>query len=399
MRSFHLKFFALTMLLALVLSCSENPQQPSVREEAGQLKKSSVAIDRKELKAEFENLAKMLAQRAPQVAEKLMSRQEFEATFDELELDRSLPRSFQTADGYFLQITLERAQPCQVSPASRNAEIIFAPDPDRFQPKNLNHTCQGFRVKAGNVEAVSFTLNDYLTSLSHIPLYIVGYKEEALNISASSSPGTARVINKASPVAGQVSSFIAATCYQIRMKKDHDPWSNEECEVYTHPATSSAYATYKRETTLIFNGGSHLDAAGRTLSFPDVNNSGIYTPSTSIALATLDSYNRGWIAIEDDVIAGIHHINIPLPGCPPNIDCYSVVGATVDVQLAVGTPIGGTVRFFDFLKRTGITDTDDIWQSGAYEQFNSSSFNPAPGTIPHYALNDNDFWMKRENLP
>jgi hypothetical protein len=230
------------MGLILVLThCSKNPQSPATLTNSNGLSKTSlVRFTGMDLKAEFEELATLLAQRAPRVIEKIMAIDKLEALFSELDLDAELPRLFVMGDGRILETTLERAQPCKVTPTSFNSPIIFAPDPDRFQRDEENHICTGWQVENGKITLVSFTLDEYVNSFSKIPLYLVGYREQPKDMKAS-TPFAQTGLSPKSSVSTAASGDIYVACHKIHMKKDHDPWSNEETQVFTKPPGGSQY--------------------------------------------------------------------------------------------------------------------------------------------------------------
>lgn len=386
--------------LITLIGCSENPFSPAKLETGSTVAKSSgVTMTPTNLRLEFEQLAKKLAERAPNVIEKLMTNYEalslenrrLSISLSELGLVTDLPSELQLANGRVLRTTLERAQPCQVMPASTSSPIIFAPDPDRFQPDDANHICAGYLVKDGKVTSVSFTLDEYRTEFSGIPLFLVGGIEEADAVSSNRPSAQNYTLSKGFPAS--VQSVRYAACHKIRMKTDHDPWSNEETEVYLSDPTISGL--FKKETNWIFSGHWRNDAAGRYVYFDDVNNSDWYVLENGIAFFALDWVNRGWVAIEDDYWAGLHFRIWPEPG-PAPIDPVTIIfTAQTDVQKANGTILWDQVR--DYLASSWrVSDpyisSDDIWQSGAYEDF-TLAWNPLPTEFIKYALNDNDFWM------
>ena len=107
-------------------------------------------------------------------------------------------------------------------------------------------------------------------------------------------------------------------------------------EVYTKDDQPQPY---DYQTTLIFDGQTHEDPAGRTVYFADINDTWVryYMASGGIALVPLsDTKKRGWIAIEDDYVAGVHR-RVSDPTLPyPTIAVYT---RPVDVEHPDGTII------------------------------------------------------------
>jgi hypothetical protein len=286
--------------------------------------------------------------------------------------------------GRTLETTLERAQPCQVTPKSKTAPIFFAPDPDRFQGDDENHICKGWRVENGNITPAAFTLDEYVNNLSHVPLYLVGYRERP-NVLLQSLAKSSKTATAGDWVA----------CYKIHMKKDQDFWSNEECEVYTEPLAGTS-SRYNYDTNFLFNDTYRTDAAGRQPFFPDVNSTNtIYYCYDLPFFFQLTAQSQGWVAIEDDDNAGRHHSNYygppPVPTLPGPY-YYKDVG--VDVHHANGAKTWGTVRSFQYWRYAQGINDDDIWTSGCYEDFNTSWSVPNNVEV-WYALNGNEFWMKK----
>lgn len=188
--------------------------------------------------------------------------------------------------------------------------------------------------KNGSVTAVSFTLDEYINNLSSIPLYLVGYRERPLKQTKSLMKGSSVT---------ELGYWLA--CRRIHMKQDQDPWSNEECEVYTGSASG-----YNYSTNLLFNGTYRYDAANRSVLFPDVNNtSSIYYAYGLPYFFQLTTQNQGWAAIEDDDDAGTHHSSYygppPVPTLPGPFYYKDVA---VDVCHPDWNVDWGTVRTFHY---------------------------------------------------
>lgn len=389
------------ILVALItlVGCSENPYSPAKLESGNAVAKNSgVIMTLTDTQHEFEQLAAKLAECAPNVIEKLMTNYEvlslenrrMSVSFSELGLvTDDLPGELQLANDRVLKTTLEKAQPCQVMPTSTTSPIIFAPDPDRFQPDDANHICAGYLVKDGRITSVSFTVDEYLKEFSGVPLFLVGGIEEADAVSSNRPSAQNHSLSKGTPRSVQAARY--ATCHRIRMKTDHDPWSNEETEVYLWDPQFSAYSG---ETDWIFDGNWRYDAADRYVRFVDVNGSNWYDLINGIAFFALDWINRGWVAIEDDFWAGRHFRTWTNPGPPPPAHIPVIFGfeAQTDVQKADGTILWDQVREYTVWYWDQSINSDDIWQSGAYEDF-TLAWNPPPTQFNWYALNDNDFWM------
>lgn len=370
----------LLCLALLTTSCSKNPQDVVAFNETNSLSKVVAAgVAEKDLKLEFEKLAMLLSKRTPRVIEKIMATDKLETdraelSFAELNLDADLPRAFATNDGRILEMTLERAQPCQVMPSAPTSAIIFAPDPDRFLRDGEAYVVKGLLVERGSITPISFTLDDYVKRFASVPLYFIGYQDRTPVAQVNSLQKTTTAL------------YLA--CRQIHMKKDLDPGSNEECEVYT---LSPGQTSYNMETGLKFDGISKPDAAGRGVYFPDVNNtSTIYTATQIPAFFLLQSQAQGWVAIEDDQTAGTHNRD---PGSSTCIYCPRIFSAAVTVCSPNWTVIS-TVR--DFLYwYSGPINSDDIWQDGAYEGFDTGW-----DAVQHldldykYSLNGNEFWVQ-----
>jgi len=372
--------------------CTRNPQEPNQGLKAhGFGIESSRRLARQNIKSEFVELTNIVAERAPRVIAKMLANDrilantKFEVGFAELRLDADLPRFFTTDDNRVLEVTLEQAQPCNVKPLTPSSPIIFAADPDRFESDEEDYVCKGLLVENGVVKPISFTLAEYVNKLSHIPLYFVGYQE--LNSTAkveSTSKGSLSQNLVAAP-GGSVA------CHKIHMKKDHDPWNNEECEVYIHPPTTGGI--YNNTTDFVFDGERHPDARNRNVIFPDVNNtSTIYICADLPVFFTLLGANQGFVAIEDDEGEGRHNRDVcQYGGCTPYNPYF--FDAAVDVRKADGNAIWGTSRRFIYDYIPGI-NSDDILQSGCYEQFNLN-WQPEPGVDVQFALNHNEFWLQR----
>ncbi len=379
------RFGLLFCWIIAMMSCAKTPQAPTTTTDANILLKASSNISSPaDLKARFEQLATILAQRAPQITNKLIGTAEGEMPFDDLHLDADLPRKFVMTDGRVLATTLERAQPCRITPSSKASAIIFAPDPDRFQRDEESHICKGWLVKNGSITAVTFTLEEYVKDFANTPLYLVGYQE--------------RRVEQAQPLHKSLSPpGYWLGCRKIHMKNDLDSWSNEECEVYLKLPGASRY---NYETNWLFNGVDRYDAAGRFSYFPDVNNtSTIYTENDRPILFEIISQSQSWVAIEDDDGAGKHHSNYygppPVPSLPGPFYYKDVV---VDVQYANFSASWGTTRQFQYWwYAQGIND-DDIWTSGCYENFDLN-WNPPLNTDQFYSLNGNEFWVQKVNFP
>lgn len=374
----------LLCLILLTASCSKNPQDAATFNEASSIGKViSTGIAEKDLKLEFEKLAMQLSQRAAKVIGKIMTRDKVatdraELSFAELNLDADLPRTFTTSDDRILQTTLERAQPCNVMPGATTSTIIFAPDPDRFLRDEEAYIVKGLLVDHGSITPISFTLDDYTNRFANIPLYFVGYQDRTPIAQANSLKKTTFAL------------YLA--CRKIHMKKDLDPGSNEECEVYT---LSPGQTNYNISTGLLFDGISKLDAADRSVYFPDVNNtSTIYTATQIPAFFQLQSQAQGWVAIEDDGTAGTHNRNWFLPGPPTCTYCPLIFSAAVTVRYPDWT-LSSTARGFSCWYSGPIPSDDDIWQDGCYEGFNTSwDAVSHPDSDYWYALNGNEFWVQ-----
>lgn len=371
----------LLLCLALfTMSCSKNPQDAAAVNTPESLSKVvATGMAEKDLKPEFEKLAMLLSQRASQVIEKIMATDKMETeraelSFAALNLDADLPRSFATNDGRILQITLERAQPCNVMPSASTAKIIFAPDPDKFVRDKEAYLVKGLLVDRGSITPISFTLEDYVNFFASVPLYFVGYQDRTPAAQVNSLQKT--------------TSGLYLACRKIHMKQDLDPGSNEECEVYI---MSPGQTSYNMETGLKFDGISKPDAAGRGVYFPDVNNtSTIYTATQIPAFFLLQPQAQGWCAIEDDQTAGTHNRD---PGYSTCIYCPRLFSAAVTVCSPNWT-VNSTVRDFVYWY-SGPINSDDIWQDGCYEGFDTNWAAVGNQNVDYkYSLNGNEFWVQ-----
>ncbi len=370
----------LLCLALLMASCSKNPQDSTALNETNSLNKVvATGMAEKDLKPEFEKLAMLLSKRASRVIEKIMASDKLETdraelSFAELNLDADLPRSFATNDGRILQMNLERAQPCNVMPSAPTAKIIFAPDPDRFVRDGEAYLVKGLLVDRGSITPISFTWDDYANRFANVPLYLVGYQDRTPIAQINSLKKT--------------TSGLYLACRKIHMKKDHDPGSNEECEVYI---LSPGQSSYNMETGLKFDGISKPDAAGRGVYFPDVNNtSTIYTATQIPAFFLLQPQAQGWCAIEDDQTAGTHNRD---PGSSTCIYCPRLFSAAVTVCSPNWT-VTSTVRDFVYWY-SGQINSDDIWQDGCYEGFDTNwAAVGNQNTDYWYSLNGNEFWVQ-----
>lgn len=370
----------LICLAWFMANCSKNPQDAvSIKEANNVGKVLSAGMAEKDLKPEFEKLVTLLSQRASRVIGKIIAAEEMatdkvERSFAELNFDADLPRTFTTSEGRVLEITLERAQPCHVTPATPTSAIIFAPDPDRFVRDDEAYIVRGLLVDRGSMTPISFTLDDYVNRFANVPLYFVGYQDRTPVAQVNSLKKTTAAL------------YLA--CSKLHMKKDLDPGSNEECEVYT---MSPGQTSYNMETILIFNGGTRLDAAGRSATFPDVNNtSTIYTAASIPAFFPLLSQAQGWVAIEEDVTAGTHNRD---PGSSTCQYCPRLFSAAVTVCSPIWQ-VTSTVRDFVYWY-SGPVNSDDIWQDGAYEGFdtNWAAVNNLNSDY-WYSLSGNEFWVQ-----
>ena len=370
----------LICLAWFMANCSKNPQDAVSINEANNVDKVlSAGMAEKDLKPEFEKLATLVSQRASRVIGKIIAAEEMatdkvERSFAELKLDADLPITLTTSDGRVLEITLEWAQPCEVTPATPASAVIFAPDPDRFLRDDEAYMVKGLLVERGSVTPISFTLDDYARRFANVPLYFVGYQDHTPVAQVNSLKKTTAAL------------YLA--CSKLHMKKDLDPGTNEECEVYT---MSPGQTSYNMETSLIFNGGTRLDAANRSATFPDVNNtSTIYTAASIPAFFPLLSQTQGWVAIEEDVNAGTHNRD---PGSSTCIYCPRLFSAAVTV-CSPNWVVTSTVRDFVYWY-SGVVNSDDIWQDGCYEGFDLNwAAVGNQNTDYKYSLNGNEFWVQ-----
>lgn len=377
--------------LMLFSSCTKNPEAPSVMDSKSTLSSNSTPTISKastfaELRTHFEALTLKMAQQAPQVIEKMLASDKMleaklEVGFDELDLNSDFARNFLSPEGLLLRTTLERAKPSKINPKSKNASIIFAPDPDRFQPEEQEHTCVGWLVQNGEAQSVEFTKEEYEANFSNIPLYMVGFQEVREPAAAKSSIPSSKI----------QSSSPYASCFQIKIIKNSEGWTNHETEVYLKIPDELAY---QGETIHKFDGTSRTDSSGRNVYYPDINDTGTwYNVVDEVALFALDSQNRGWVAIEDDYGTGYHIRKENPGGCQNGLPC-TVVFST-DVQFADGSAVWDVSREYFFILNTGINNQDDLWDSGAYENFTSSWSHSGP--YDWYELVHNGFRMKRNN--
>jgi hypothetical protein len=113
----------------------------------------------------------------------------------------------------------------------------------------------------------------------------------------------------------------------------------------------------------------------------------------------LQSSQQGWVAIEDDDTEGTHNRNFHLtPPYPPQPSPVCGFGAAVDVHNADGSKIWGTSRQFCYWWCCEGINSDDIVQSGCYEQFDLNWSVPNNVDI-WYSLNHDEFWMQRKQMP
>lgn len=377
--------------LMFFLSCSKNSETPfgidnetnfSLNNATNLAKASSP----EELRTHFDELSRKMAQKASRVIEKILASEKMleaklEVDFDELELDTDLARAFLSPEGLLLKTTLERAKPSNINPKSKSAAIIFAPDPDRFQPEEMEHICTGWLAENGDVQPIEFTKDEYEAKLNNIPLYLVGFKEIDNNV-LSKSGNSSSTIHK-------IASSPYAAVHSIRFKTSKETWGNHEFEVYLKLADLDEYS---QGTTHKFDGISKNDAAGRYVYYSDINDKGVwYSLVDEPAFFALDSKDRGWIAIEDDYIVGTHNQGFQY-GCQSGYPCSNFY--VVDVQFADFSANYSVVRRLWYMPVSG-TNLDDVWTKGCYEEFTSSWTHS--GSYDWFALNHNDFRMKRND--
>ncbi len=373
----------LVCFFILNTNCSKNPKDPTMSNGTESLGKVvSVGIAEKDLKPEFEKLARLLSQRASKVIGKIMAKDKMgtdrtELSFAHLNLDADLPRSFTTPDGRILETTLERAQPCHVMPSTSTSAIIFAPDPDRFLRDDEAYIVKGLFVDRGSLTPISFTLDEYVDRFSNVPFYLVGYQDRTPIAQSNSLQ--------------KMAASLYLACHKIHMKKDLDSGSSEECQVFTLPPGGSRY---NKSTGLIFSGNERYDAANRYVYFPDVNTtSSIYTATQIPAFFPLQAQAQGWVAIEDDDTQGTHNRAWFLPGPPTCTYCDLIFSAAVTV-CSPNWSVVSTVREF-WCWYSGPINSDDVWQDGCYEGFNTSwDAVQHPNLDYKYSLYGNEFWVQ-----
>jgi len=321
-----------------------------------------------------------MAENATETVESILKDENNSNAMDGLSSNRSYPNCTQVSDQFTAYWHLDKSILSKV-PLKRNSPVLFAIDPDNFNPENQEHICNALLWNTDKVTEVTFTDEEYQKIWHHTPLYLLSYEGIAENLEPQAA--------KLNAVPGDY-----AIIRGFHQKKKMDTWGNMEIKIAT---ASNVPDGYSHVTNLIFDGGTHTDAAGRSLWFPDVNNtSTFYRWGNRIALVYAgNSSNHGWIVEEDDdgPMNTFNHAWVGPGDPPPYPVCY--YQTYVDVKNACAPRVNHQLRKIWYNRYISF-QSDDLATSGAYEGYDLS-WNLEYNTEHSEALDHNRFLVYRVN--
>ncbi|MBN2088737.1 hypothetical protein JW964_03950 [candidate division KSB1 bacterium] len=181
-----------------------------------------------------------------------------------------------------------------------------------------------------------------------------------------------------------LTEYIWLTKIQLKATKDY---SNEEFELYQNTSNASVerYASFQYFTNLKFNGGEREDLSGYDRVFPDINNTGTYTPSHAIAVAY--SANQ-WklVAIEDDYSSGKHWNDVDYS--PDYHQENNMYGTNIS-----GSSYSTFSNYSFWFRLDGDVqgDDDDIYENSLIRSYST----PVPTTETYYPTSHVNYWFRR----
>lgn len=379
------QIIAVTLLISLFLVFSyctkipHNPQSNQLTTNTTTTAEMTVVDNGTQLLLAVTDMAKQMAENAQQTVDGINKSGDEAGTISKLSLEHHYPAKVRVTDEFTADWYLEKSFLSKAS-AKQGEAVLFAPDPDVFKSEKEEHNCDAFLWQDGIVSKVSFTVEEYESKWSAVPLFLLSYK--------CSSDGSGKNLQKVAAVAGDW-----AVLYAIKQKTNMETWGSMEIMISTQQQAGEGYAAYD---LLVFDGTTHDDYAGRPRYHPDVNTAGSkYDITGGIAVVYAgNSSNHGWVVEENDYgYEDVLNMDHPTP-FPYDLTAFGY--STVDVNPANSGRVDNQTRKF-WYNTVSTINSDDIAKSGCYEGYDTS-WSLAYNTEHEEALDDNHFWLKRENL-
>jgi hypothetical protein len=291
-------YLALILCLCLLMfnGCKEKPTEPdssATQSEAEGLQKASTDDM---IYKELDKIAKFLAEKRASVASSLPAQlldRKGEDLLSQLSAARSLQNRFIGSDGRVFNVNVALAKRSPINNLSEQLRV--AVDPDDYPMDDSGNFIVYFLDAAGNVSSETTSIAAYNQNAPY-PLLLVNTFEEVParnSFSKASSENSIEGIN----------SPFYLSVRAIDLKRENDPTGYEEFEIFVReesittetlgcdgqPTQTTVHVDL--ETDWLFNGGTRLDAVGRSRTFPDINvdNGGWITMPQDIALVLLSS--------------------------------------------------------------------------------------------------------------